>query len=428
MKLAGRRKTVKRASPQLRRGAKLKAPDWTGWEEKSGAEYHRFKQGAHRWYYDNYQTADLMPAVWIWMEKNGYSKDDIKKCKAAPTYEVSSTAAILCNMLNAGMPDFNPKDDEHWQTLPGTTGHVAPASDFIKKRIKIALHTGEKIEEEKQVEEEKKKEVEKYVPSIQERMRQQANMMSEFIEQAFDDFLVGKITDFKGIEIIKKLRAQGCKQPHARIIINDYLPALEEYKELLNPPKTANMTEQEKDYAQQLKEGYAHYEKKQIKKLHDFIISIVGACDGIIAESKANRKPRKIAKKAPEQIVKKLKYKIADEKYAVSSIPPGKLVGANCLVVFNAKTRKLGIYYTSMEDPTGVGREGSGLHVKGTTLERFNEETSVACTLRKPMDQLQEVKSLNTRKKFENWFEKLTTTPVKMNGRINPETVLLAVY
>ena len=44
------------------------------------------------------------------------------------------------------------------------------------------------------------------------------------------------------------------------------------------------------------------------------------------------------------------------------------------------------------------------------------------------MDQLQEVKDLNTRKKFENWFGKLTTTPVKMNGRINEETILIAVY
>jgi len=259
-------------------------------------------------------------------------------------------------------------------------------------------------------------------------MREQANIMSEFIEQAFDDFLEEKITDFKGIEIIKQLRAQGCKQPHARLLINDYMPALEEYKELLNPPSTAKMNDEQKDYAQQLKDGYSHYDKRQIKKLHDFVISIIGACDGIIAESKANRKPRKLSKKSPEQLVKKLKYKISDEKYAISSIPPEKLVGASCLVVFNSKNRKLGIYYTSVEDPTGVGREGSGLNIKGTTIERFNDETSLACTLRKPMDQLQEVKSLNTRKKFENWFSKLTTTPIKMNGRINSETILVAVY
>ena len=81
-----------------------------------------------------------------------------------------------------------------------------------------------------------------------------------------------------------------------------------------------------------------------------------------------------------------------------------------------------------MEDPTGTGREGSGLNLKGQTIQRFDEKTSVWYTLRKPMDQLQEVKTLNTRKKFENWIEKITTTPTKMNGRINPETILIGVY
>lgn len=425
-KLAARKKA--RGTPNIRRGAKLKAPEWTGWEDWTGEQFHRHKMHTHRWYYDNYQSADLMPAVWVWMENNNYSADDIKKCKAAPSYEISSTAGILCNLMNDGMPDYNKKHDEYWQSLPGTMGVTKPNSEFIKSRIEIALASGQKIVEEKQQEEEKAKVVEKYVPSIQQRMREQANSMSEFIEQAFDDFCDGKITDFKGVEITKKLRASGCKQPHARLVAGDYLPLLEEYKQLMNPPSTAKMSEQEKDYAQQLKEGYAHYDKKQIKKLHDFIISVVSACDAIIAESKANRKPRKLSAKSPEKVVAKLKYKISDEKYAISSITPEKLVGSNCLVVFNSKTRKLGIYYTSMEDPTGVGREGSGLNVKGTTLIRFDEKNSVSYTLRKPMEQLQEVKALNTRKKFENWISKLTTTPVKMNGRINPETLLLAVY
>ena len=104
---------------------------------------------------------------------------------------------------------------------------------------------------------------------------------------------------------------------------------------------------------------------------------------------------------SPEKLTEKLKYKISDEKYAISSILPHKLIGATCLVVFNSKNRKLGIYYTNMEDPTGTGREGSGLALKGQTLQRYKEKESVWWTLRKPMEQLQEVKNLNTRKKFE---------------------------
>ena len=426
--MAGKKKVV-RGAPRLRKGAKLTEPSWEGYENLTGAEFHRKRQGSHQWYYDNYKSSDLMPAVWTWMQNNGYSKEDINKAKSAPDHLISTTASIVCKMLNNGMPDLYKPAAEYWDSLPGTTGELKPSTDFVKKRIQEALGAGQvvKEQEEKKKEEEKQK-LEKYVPSIQDRIREATYIISEFIEEAHDNFLEGKIEDFKDIKVATKLRQMECKQPHARLIKTFYQDQINEYQELLNPPSTKNMTEQEKDYAAQLKEGYANFTKPQIKKMLQFYIQVQGACDAIIAESKANRKPRKIARKSPEQVVNKLKYKISDDKYAVSSIPAAKLVGANCLVVFNTKTRKLGIYYTSVEDPLGSGRDGAGLWVKGTTLQRFNDDTSVACTLRKPMDQLQEIKSLNTRKKFENWFAKLTTTPVKMNGRINPETVLIAAY
>jgi hypothetical protein len=414
---------------RMPKASKKDTPKWDGWESWSGEQYHRFKQGAHRWYYDTFQTNDLLPAVWTWMSNNDYSNEEIQKVKSAPSYAVGPTGAILCNLLLSGMPDFNPKEDEYWQTLAGTTGNIKPVSDFIKKKISEAINRVEVVEEKKEEIKESKNIGEVYVPTIQDRIRESSLGMTEFIEQAIEDFMFNdKLNDFKGIQITNKLITLGCKQPHARVIQSFYLGQMEELKEVLNPPSTKNMSEEEKDYADQLKEGYAIYDRKKIKMLYDFLVAISASCDAVIAQSKANRKPRKISKKAPEQLVKKLKYKISDEKFAISSIEPHKLVGANCLVVFNCKTRKLGIYYTSVEDPTGAGRDGSGLGIKGTTIERFNEETSVACTLRKPMDQLQQVKDLNTRKKFENWFTKLSTTPVKMNGRINPETVLIAAY
>jgi hypothetical protein len=366
------------------------------------------------------------------MESNGYTKDEIKKVKTVNDYTISGTAAITCRMLNKGMPDIYKPAADYWDSLPGTSGELKPVTEFIRSRIAVALGEAqdeEKIEKQKE-EQEKKENVGKvkYVPSIQERLRQAANLMSEFIEEAHDDFIEGKISDFKAIKPATKLRRLDCKQPHARMIKSFYEPLIKEYEEILNPPSTKNMTEQEKDYATQLKEGYSIFSKSEIKKMYQFYLAVQGACDAIIAESKANRKPRKVHAKSPEKVVEKLKYKISDDKYAISSVQPHKFIGANCLVVFNSKTRKLGIYYTSVEDPLGTGRDGSGLHLKGQTLQRFNDKTSVSYTLRKPLEQLKEVKDLNTRKKFENWMEKITTTPIKMNGRLNPETLLIAVY
>ena len=88
----------------------------------------------------------------------------------------------------------------------------------------------------------------------------------------------------------------------------------------------------------------------------------------------------------------------------------------------------MGVYYTSNEDPLGQEREGTGLYLKGQTIQRFNEKESVWKVLRKPVEQLEEVRNLNTRRKFENWWETVKTTPTKMNGRINNETLLIGVY
>jgi len=429
--MAGRKKIAK-AAQRFRNAAKLQEPSWDNYDKLTGEEFHRKRQGSHQWYYNNYKTADLMGDVWKWMESNGYTKDEIKKVKTVNDYTISGTAAITCRMLNKGMPDIYKPAADYWDSLPGTSGELKPVTEFIRSRIAVAL--GEALDEEKiekQKEEQEKKEnvgKVKYVPSIQERLRQAANLMSEFIEEAHDDFIEGKISDFKAIKPATKLRGLDCKQPHARMIKSFYEPLIKEYEEILNPPSTKNMTEQEKDYAVQLKEGYSIFSKSEIKKMYQFYLAVQGACDAIIAESKANRKPRKVHAKSPEKVVEKLKYKISDDKYAISSVQPHKFIGANCLVVFNSKTRKLGIYYTSVEDPLGTGRDGSGLHLKGQTLQRFNDKTSVSYTLRKPLEQLKEVKDLNTRKKFENWMEKITTTPIKMNGRLNPETLLIAVY
>lgn len=401
-------------------------PDFAESKDWTGEQFSRAKDHAYQYYRLEKKNADFKKYVLDYVKTSDKWKEKYKVISKAPDNKFNSTLGALCKLTLQGMPDVHEKYNEYWESLPGTTGTPKPNHQYIDKWLTEIATVGENIVEEKVKEEKKEKEV--WRPSIQERIREQCSVMVQDFEQALDDFAEGKIKDFKAIKPLQRLRQLQCKQPHARNISGFYTENIKEYNELLNPPDTSKMSEVEIDWAKQLKEAYSHYDKKQVKKLYDFMVGIISACDAIIAESKANRKPRKIARKSPEKLTEKLKYKVADEKFAVSSIPAYKIIGATCLVVFNCKNRKLGIYYTSMEDPTGTGREGSGLMLKGQTLQRFKEKESVWYTLRKPMDQLQEVKSLNTRKKFENWAEKLTTTPTMMNGRINPETILIGVY
>jgi|TARA_B110000483_G_scaffold88773_2_gene109447 hypothetical protein len=401
-------------------------PDFKDSAEWDGAYFCRCKDHAFQYYRLEKKASDFKRYTLDWVKTSDEWKDKYDILNKAPESRFNSTLGCLCNLIKQGLPDVHLKYNEYWESLPGTMGTPKPHSEYINKWLNEILDIAQNIQEEQH--EIAKVEGKKYVPSIQERIREQCSMMVEDFEQALDDFSMGTIKDFKAINPIKRLRQLQCKQPHARNITGFYEKAVKDYNELLNPPDTSKMSEQEKDWAKQLKEAYLNYDKKQVKKLYDFMVAIISACDAIIAESKANRKPRKISRKSPEKLTEKLKYKISDEKFAISSVQPYKIIGATCLVVFNSKNRKLGIYYTSMEDPTGTSREGSGLALKGQTLQRFKEKESVWWTLRKPMEQLQEVKNLNTRKKFENWIEKLTTTPTIMNGRINPETILIGVY
>ena len=94
--------------------------------------------------------------------------------------------------------------------------------------------------------------------------------------------------------------------------------------------------------------------------------------------------------------------------------------------MFNRKTRKIGKYVAKNIDPLGQQREGTGLSVKGTTIIGFNETESIQKTLRKPAEQLKEFKEAG-KVKLRKYMDEIKTTDTKLNGRCNPDTVLLKV-
>ena len=428
MALPRAKKKAPRAAPRVKRGNKLTAPSWEGWEEWEGQKFHRFRDASRAFYYENYKPADLYPHTFKWMADNGYSKEQIKHAKAAPSYELSITAAIVAKQLLDGMPDYNPKENEYWESLPGTMGSVQPASKFLKERIERAIQTGSKVVEVKKEEEKDKKNV--YVPSIQERLQEQALKQSEAIEEWLDTYITDPSTfDPKGFDFKKHFSDTGVTQAHARKLKVIYAHELDDYDELERMPtkgQLKKMNEQEADLWEQLKEGYSHIKKGDIKNYRTAIEGLVGALDFVIDTAKATRKPRKAKPKSATKLVEKLKFLKVDSKYQLASISPDQIVGANELWVFNVKTRKLGKYVAKNIDPKGMGREGSGLSVKGTTITQYDENLSVQKTLRKPLEQLKDFKAAG-KVKLRKFLEEIATTDTKLNGRCNPDTVLLKI-
>ena len=422
------KKKPARGAPRIRRGDKLQGPKWDGWEEWDGKKYHRHREASRAFYYDNYKPVDLFPHTYKWMAENGYTKEQIKNAKAAPTHVLSITAAIVAKQLLDGMPDYNPKQNEYWESLPGTMGSVQPATVFLKDRIELAINAGSKVVEEKKEVEKEKANV--YVPSIQERIREQAYIQSEAIEDWLEGWLIDpKSFDPKGFDFKKHFADKGVTQAHARKLKTFYIDALVDYDQLDRMPTAGQlkkMSEFEADQWAQLKEGYAHIKKADIKNYRIAIGELIAALDFVIDSAKATRKPRKPKVYSADKLVAKLKYCTTDEKYKLASISPDQIVGANELWVFNIKTRKIGKYVASNIDPKGMQRQGSGLSVKGTTIIGYNESESIQKTLRKPAEQLKEFKDAG-KVKLRKFLDDIKTTDTKLNGRCNPDTVLLKV-
>jgi len=244
-----------------------------------------------------------------------------------------------------------------------------------------------------------------YVPSIQERIKEASGNIIAEIEDQVDKFIEDPKA-FKKFDSVKFFRKIQVNQAHARHIRSYYEGILGEYLMLQKP-----VSEQD----EQLREGYSHLDKADIKKAVELFQGIIGACDLITAESKASRKTRSPKPKSAEKLVAKMKFCKSDEKYKVASINPADIIGCNELWVFNTKTRKIGKY---------IANEHDTLQVKGTTIQFFNENESVAKTLRKPEQQLAEFNK-SGKVQLRKFLSNIKGVETKLNGRINNDTVIL---
>ena len=422
------KKKAPRAAPRLKRGGKLAEPKWDDLEKMTGAKIHAHRRLVHGWYYENFKPAELYAFVAEWMIKEEYSKEDVKAVKAAPNSALSITAAIVARMDMMGAPRLTKPEADHWLSLPGTGGELKCSIDFLKESVKKYIEAGKDKVAEK--EEEEKEKVNVYVPSIQERIRDQAVEQSEDIDIWLEGWIQDPNSfDPKGFDFRRHFGSKGVTQAHARKLKSFYEDALADYDDLERMPtkgQLAKMSEHDADMWEQLKEGYSNVKKNDIKKLRTAIGELMAALDFVIDQAKATRKPRKAKARSADKVIAKLKFCKADQKYNLASVNPIDVVGANELWVFNVKTRKLGKYIASSIDPKGLGREGTGLSVKGTTIIGFDEKLSVQKTLRKPDEQLKEFKGAG-KVALRKFLEDINTTDTKLNGRCNLDTVLLKV-
>ncbi len=386
------RVTKKQVADHRNKAQKDLSPKWDGQESWTADQFSSHFRRSMEYYRLEFSGKDLKPKIINWMSQAGYTKDQIAQFKKTRDSRCTITMGAIAANLLKGMPIARADFNEGRST-----------AQWLGEQITKVMNEGAKDVEEEEVTEKKDSAP---VISIQERVREATFGMTEEIEDALESFAKDPESfDPKAFKVLNLLRGKQAKAAHARIIRDFYQRQHDEYLEL------------QEGKCEQLKEGYSHLTKPQVKKIITFYHEILSACEMLMQEAKVLRKPRAKKSKPVEKIVEKLKYCKANEPLKLVSISPADIVGSKELWVFNIKTRKLGKY---------VASEFAELSVKGTSVTGFDEHKSVQKTLRKPEEQLKEFKAAG-KVALRKFLEDIKAVDIKLNGRINEDTVLLKV-
>lgn len=288
---------------------------------------------AYNWYNYAFDYDDAKSFVLAYLKHKKIAKTTIRKVQQIKAYDLQNIGWNCHILLNGG-------------SLP----------EAIHKRTFEQLH--KLIEKTVLVQEEEVEPVK--VVSIQERVENRASALIATLEDQVDTFCLDGKNEFDATEWF---REQAIKPAIAKRISEYYTPL---YSEVFDALKGKD---------DQLKFGYRRWRKPALRKYLEFIKGILSAAETASIVVKTSRKPRKKKDKPAGVLVSKLKYKIEDTDYGLTSIKPVDIIGAQQVWLFNTKTRQLSVY-----DALGP----TGLTVKGSTILGFDEKTSMVKTLRKP--------------------------------------------
>jgi hypothetical protein len=206
-------------------------------------------------------------------------------------------------------------------------------------------------------------------------------------------------------DMVAWMREQNVPQAFVNRITAYYAPIMSE----LEAAKAKGADEQ-------LKTAYAHYDKARVKRVTDFYSKLTAALRTYGQVKKAVRKARVKKPVSKEKLAKKVKYCTEDTTLNLVSVNSVDIIGAQVLWVYNRKTRKLGKYVADVT--------AGQLSIKGTAIIGFDTAQSIAKTIRKPELQLKQFMG-SGKVALRTFLDSVKATPVKLNGRLNQDTLLL---
>jgi len=350
-------------------------------------DHHLRKSLAYYNYY--YGPKDLKKYVVQWLRQHEGEAGLHKLDKATiDRYQRSADALTpftVCALVKA-----------HERGMPLRDRHVEYILDAVQRVLLLKSDDEETVE---------KKETKPVVqqPTIQDRMNEVAKKHILYFEILEDGLFAGETVDPKAYEYLVK---------------NSVPQALIGKISAVFEPRYAELKEARKGEDEQLKEGYIHYKAADFKRCEAFYEKLF---QDLAAYNQTKKATKKAAVRKPpqkEKLVRNLKYLKQDTATKLVSINPVDIVGAEVLWVYNVKNRKIGKYVAEAM--------GGALGIKGTTITGYDANKSIQKTLRKPEEQLKQFLA-SSKVDLRKFIENIKTTDIKLNGRINAETILLKV-
>ena len=345
---------------------------------------HHLRKSFHYYNY-HYTTKQIRKHLNDWLQRN--SKLDRRKLARFAAIADRYVLMTPCSLIMA-----------HRAGMPLLDRHVKYIHDQIDYSLALAARSGDMGEDTTSA---PAQVVERKV-TIQDRLQERTAELIGEIEGYYDLVVKNQKTDFKIYDFLTVH-----KVPQSQ---------LGKYETVFQRHVQELMAAQDKSHAQ-LVESYRHYRAGDYKRLFAFLADLLAGIEQYRGVKKAVKKARVRKAPAKEKVVSRLKFAREDRALKVVSINPTDIIGAQELWVFNTKTRKLGRY---------VAENLGQLGVKGTSITGFDEAKSLAKTLRKPDEQLKEFARAG-KVALRTFLKDIKAVEVRMNGRINEDTLLLKV-
>ena len=187
----------------------------------------------------------------------------------------------------------------------------------------------------------------------------------------------------------------------------------EEYQDLIDEVHEATYGK-----SKQLREGYNHMTKSEKTAFINFLKRIQTDSERYAENHKPVRKVKKAKVISAQQKVSKLSFLVEDVDNKITSIEPSKIIGAEILYLFNAKTNQLSYYHAT---------DRGGLDVTGTTIKNFDEDKSQVKKLGAKTTHFLDRVLSGGKIVLNKIMNEINSKASKVTGRVNNNMIILKV-